>query len=151
MITGSSLIRHCTADTVAPEDGLGDEGVGSGPPPPEEDRWRRSDWINFHLAHDALPARRVVVQFDFPEQPPAHRRFWVLFQRSGAEICYAPPGLPIDLAVKAGSEALTRWHVGAIEWRDAVRSGAIQVTGPPALARALPTWNRRAVVAAPRS
>jgi|RhiMethySRZTD1v2_1073278.scaffolds.fasta_scaffold16929_7 DNA-binding HxlR family transcriptional regulator len=108
-------------------------------------------WINFHLAHDALPARRVVVQFDFPEQPPAHRRFWVLFQRSGAEICYAPPGLPIDLAVKAGSEALTRWHVGAIEWRDAVRSGAIQVTGPPALARALPTWNRRAVVAAPRS
>lgn len=102
-------------------------------------------WIKFHLAHEALPTRRIVVQFDFPEQLPPHRRFWVLFQRPDAEICYTPPGLPIDLSVIAGSEALTRWHVGALEWRDAVRSGSIQVTGPPALARALPTWNRRAI------
>ena len=102
-------------------------------------------WIRVHLATDLLPARRVVVQFDFPEQPPAHRRFWILFEPDGAELCYAPPGLPVDVSVTAGSEAFTRWHVGGIEWRDALRSGAIRVDGPRALARALPTWNQRAV------
>ena len=106
-------------------------------------------WITVHLARDRLPPRRVVVEFDFPEQPAPHRRFWILFESPAAEICYAPPNLPVDLAVTAGSEAFTRWHVGAIEWRDALRSGAIRVDGPRALARALPTWNLRAVPAQP--
>jgi hypothetical protein len=35
-----------------------------------------------------------------------------------------------------------RWHIGQLEWRDALRSGAIEVQGSPALARALPNWNR---------
>ena len=40
------------------------------------------------------------------------------------------------------SLAFARWHIGQIEWSDALRSGAIEVKGSPALARALPTWNR---------
>jgi hypothetical protein len=35
-----------------------------------------------------------------------------------------------------------RWHMGQLQWRAALRSGAIEVQGSPALARALPTWNR---------
>jgi hypothetical protein len=35
-----------------------------------------------------------------------------------------------------------RWHIGQIQWRDALGSGAIEVQGSPALARALPGWNR---------
>jgi hypothetical protein len=38
--------------------------------------------------------------------------------------------------------AFARWHMRQIRWRDALRSGAIEVRGSPALARALPTWNR---------
>ena len=106
-------------------------------------------WITVHLARDLLPSRRVVVQFDFPQQPAPHRRFWILFEAPGAEICYAPPGLPNDLSVTARSDAFTRWHVGALTWGEAVRTGAIRVEGPRALARALPTWNRRAGPARP--
>jgi len=40
--------------------------------------------------------------------------------------------------------AFARWHLGEIRWRDALRSGAIEVTGRRDLARALPTWNRNA-------
>ncbi len=40
--------------------------------------------------------------------------------------------------------AFARWHLGEIEWGDTLRSGAIEVSGSRALARALPTWNRRA-------
>jgi hypothetical protein len=35
-----------------------------------------------------------------------------------------------------------RWHMGLVEWTDALRSAAIEVQGAAALARALPTWNR---------
>ncbi len=104
-------------------------------------------WVTVHLARELLPARRVVVQFDFPQQPAMHRRFWILFEAPDAEICYAPPGLANDLSVTARSEAFTRWHVGAISWADALRAGAIRVEGPRALARALPSWNRRALPA----
>ena len=38
--------------------------------------------------------------------------------------------------------AFARWHLGEIRWRDALRSGAIEVNGSHALARALPTWHR---------
>ena len=39
--------------------------------------------------------------------------------------------------------AFARWHLGEIDWADALRCGAISVTGSSTLARALPTWNRR--------
>ena len=54
------------------------------------------------------------------------------------------PGGEEDLIVVVNDPvAFARWHMGEIEWRDALRAGAIEVKGSRALARALPTWNRR--------
>lgn len=103
-------------------------------------------WVRLHLRRDRLPRRRVVVQFDFPDQPRSHRRFWLLVEHGDAELCDASPGFPNDLVVTARSEAFMHWHVGTIEWREAVRRGEIRVEGPRALARALPQWNDRAVI-----
>jgi hypothetical protein len=44
--------------------------------------------------------------------------------------------------------AFAHWHLGKIEWDAALRSGAIEVSGSRALARALPKWNRRGGAAA---
>lgn len=86
-------------------------------------------WVEFHLAHERLPTRRVVVEFEFPEQPTRSRRFWVLFQRGATEVCYSWPGFENDLIVTARSEAFTRWHVGKLRWPDALRAGDIRVEG----------------------
>ncbi len=102
-------------------------------------------WVHVHLCRDKLPERRVVVQFEFPDQPPTYRRFWMLVEGGGAELCYSHPGFETTVEVTARNEAFTRWHVGAIEWRDAVRAGDIRIDGPRALCRALPTWNERAL------
>lgn len=98
-------------------------------------------WVHVHLRRDRLPARRVVVEFEFPEQPPAYRRFWILVEHGDAELCYAHPGFPPDVAVTARNEPFTRWHLGTLSWRDALRGGGIRVTGSRTLGRALPTWN----------
>jgi hypothetical protein len=62
-----------------------------------------------------------------------------------AEICERHPGGEEDLVVVVSDPvAFARWHLGELEWSDALRGGAIEVRGPSALARALPTWKRRA-------
>lgn len=101
-------------------------------------------WVHVHLRRDQLPARRVVVQFEFPDEPASHRRFWLLIERGDAELCYSRPGFEPELQVTARSRPFTLWHVGRLSWSEAVRSGSIRVTGPRSLARALPTWNERA-------
>ncbi|MGD8863348.1 MAG: winged helix-turn-helix transcriptional regulator [Myxococcales bacterium] len=101
-------------------------------------------WAHVHLRRDRLPARRVVVEFQFPEQPPQYRRFWFLVEGGELELCYVDPGFEPDLHVEARSVAFTHWHVGRLPWATALRSGEIRVQGPRALARALPSWNEHA-------
>jgi hypothetical protein len=56
----------------------------------------------------------------------------------------ADPGGEEELVVVVRDPvAFARWHLGEAEWGDALRCGAIEVTGSSTLARALPTWNRR--------
>jgi DNA-binding HxlR family transcriptional regulator len=62
-------------------------------------------WIHVHLRRDRLPARRVVVQFDFPEQRPATSRFWMLVEHGTAEFCSTHPKYESDLFVTATNQA----------------------------------------------
>ena len=100
-------------------------------------------WVRWYLARDSLPDARVVVRFDFPDRPRKAGQLWMIFDGDRTEVCRNSPGFDEDLIVTAASRALTEWHLGRIEWSDALRSGDIAVVGPPRLARALPTWNQR--------
>lgn len=106
------------------------------------------NWCHLYLAVDLLPAHRVVARFEFPDQPMKQRQMWVIFDRAESEVCLTDPGIEVDLVVTGESTALARWHLGRLEWAQALRAGAIRVTGPRDLTRALPTWNRRSVWAA---
>jgi hypothetical protein len=53
----------------------------------------------------------------------------------------------VELFVQAEPGALAEWHLGRIEWADALRAERIRVLGPRSLARVLPTWNRRSPAA----
>lgn len=108
---------------------------------PEVALW---SWCQVYLRRDLLPHdRRVVVRFDFryrdrPEQA------WLLIQKGDAELCAFDPGYGDDVVVTIHDPlAFIRWHLGHISWASALRSGALDVTGPRELVRALPTWNRR--------
>ncbi|MDP8961135.1 MAG: helix-turn-helix transcriptional regulator [Actinomycetota bacterium] len=99
-------------------------------------------WSKYHLDPEHLPEVRVLVEFRFPEEPPSNRRYWLLAEHRSAEVCYSHPGGEPDVFVTARSEAFTHWHLGRLEWRQALADGSITVSGPTSLARALPTWNR---------
>jgi hypothetical protein len=89
----------------------------------------------------------VVVLFEFPDQPLSNRWFWVVFDGERSEVCRKDPGFEVDLEVKAESMALAEWHLGRVEWSDALRANRIRVVGSRPLGSMLPTWNRRSAFA----
>jgi DNA-binding HxlR family transcriptional regulator len=104
-------------------------------------------WIKWYLIHELLPERRVVVRFDFLDLPKKGKRLWVIFHGDDSEICRTDPEFDEDLVVHAQARALAEWHLGRIEWTDAIHAQRIHVSGPRDLARGLPTWNRRSAAA----
>lgn len=102
-----------------------------------------NSWINTYLDYDTLPERRVVVRFEFTDQPPKTSAMWVIFDKHHPEVCRSNPGYEEDLIVKGEAVALAEWHLGRTEWTQVVTSGRITITGIPKFAKALPTWNQR--------
>lgn len=98
-------------------------------------------WCQVQLDRDALPDGRVVVRFEFPDQPPGSRLFWMLIEGRDAELCITDPGDEPALVVTADSVAFVDWHRGTATWAEAARGGRITTTGSDQLARLLPGWN----------
>lgn len=107
-------------------------------------------WVSWYLASERLPKHRVVVHFQFSGLPKKGSELWIIFDAERSEVCRKDPGFEVDLFVEAEPAALAEWHLGRIEWADALRAERIQILGPSALARALPTWNRRSAAAQAR-
>ena len=100
-------------------------------------------WATVFLNRDALPDQRVVVRFDF-DYAGKPDTAWLLLENGDGELCATDPGHGDDLIVEVhDTMTLARWHLGHIEWGNALRSGGIVVHGPTELRRALPTWNLR--------
>jgi DNA-binding HxlR family transcriptional regulator len=98
-------------------------------------------WCQEFLRRDLLPDRRVVVRFDF-SFGSRKTRGWLLLEEHEGELCRVDPGFGDDLVVTITDPlTFTHWHTGRLGWAAALRSGGIQVSGPRALSRALPTWN----------
>ena len=90
-----------------------------------------------------LPARRVVVRFEFRAFPPRCRGFstcWLVLERTGADVCLKDPGHDVDLVVTADAAAFARIWTGHVTFAQAVRTGGVQVDGPRDLVHAFPTW-----------
>ena len=98
-------------------------------------------WATCRLVDlDRVPRGGVVVRFDVRDDPG--RRFWMVLQQPRAELCTAFPGREEDLVVAIDMDSLVRWNLRRVSFPDLVASGAVRIDGPPALARALPSWIR---------
>ena len=97
--------------------------------------WR----VRQRIVDDALPDRRTVIEFNFPE---AHRgrRVWLLLDPSGSSVCERDEGFEVDLLVNADIGEFMRIWMGRSTWTDALESGKLRVQGPRDLVRAFPTW-----------
>lgn len=100
-------------------------------------------WCQLYLRRDRLPKRRVVVRFEF-DYRGRRQTSWLLIDDGDGELCAFDPGFGDDLIVSVHDPlSFAKWHLGQLGWGAALRTGAVTLTGPQDLRRALPTWNRR--------
>ena len=63
--------------------------------------------IHRHIAVDALPEGRTVLQFDFTDVPVASRQWWIVITDEGVDVCDADPGFDVRVAIETGLRTLT--------------------------------------------
>jgi DNA-binding HxlR family transcriptional regulator len=98
-------------------------------------------WCQSFVRRDLLPERRVVVRFEF-RRGGRRVNLWQLIEGREVEVCRFDPGFGDDLVVRIADPVMfAHWHLGRVRWGAALRAGGIEVSGPPDLRRALPTWN----------
>lgn len=89
---------------------------------------------------DALPEGRTVLELGFPDAPAGLRRWWLVLSRDEVDVCDTDPGFGTDVHLRAPLRTFVRVWRGDRPWNDAVRAGAIELHGPPAVCRQVPGW-----------
>jgi len=89
---------------------------------------------------DSFGARRTIVQFTFPEQPPAKREWWFLNEDGHCELCLKQPDHDADIYVEVSLEHIIRIWRGDITFTRAERDGLIEVDAPTGLRKAFGNW-----------
>jgi DNA-binding HxlR family transcriptional regulator len=126
--------------------GLADWGArhAFGDPRPEELDPETLLWWMHGRIDTASLTRRAVVQVEIADR---RRTYWLVLEPGDASVCYTDPGFEIDAVLAADLATLFRMWEGEIELLDAMRSGAIALTGARWVVRGLPGWLRLSPVA----
>jgi hypothetical protein len=81
-----------------------------------------------------------VVQFDFSGVPSNRRRYWLVFDEGGADLCLKPPGFDVDLQVSCGVRTLVEVWLGHVSLDRATRGGRLRIEGTRQDARKFRDW-----------
>lgn len=93
---------------------------------------------------DALPRRRVVMQFHFSDPELECNTYWAILQPGAeAEICSSIPGFDIDLYVETNRVSLYGILLGRATVAGEPANGQLYLSGDAVLARTMPQWLRR--------
>jgi DNA-binding HxlR family transcriptional regulator len=93
-----------------------------------------------NLALERLPEQPTTVAFWYRDVPGKRSRYWLRLERPDIELCLTNPGFPVDLSVETTIRTMVDIWMGHRDLKEALRSGAIQLDGPPKLTRAFPGW-----------
>jgi len=88
----------------------------------------------------AFPPGRVCVQFEFRDQPESKRRWWLVSDAAGIDLCPTDPGFEVDLFVSSDAKTLTQVVLGDVTLRNALARGGIELDGPRALRHSFEQW-----------
>lgn len=95
---------------------------------------------------DSLPDEKVAVTFQFRGRGHRsswlheHQMFWLVLDKPDVDLCFTDPGLDVGLDVLADLEAMTRVYLGQLSLDEALRTGAVELTGRRDMRSGFRTW-----------
>jgi DNA-binding HxlR family transcriptional regulator len=94
-----------------------------------------------NLDPTALPPRRCVIHFVYPELPAARRQWWLLIEPGPeVDLCLVDPGFDVDLYVTTDLRTMTAIWMGLMTVRKAKTEGKLVLTGDRQIASHMQTW-----------
>ena len=106
--------------------------------------------VRRNLRPDPMPARRVVVEFHYPELPSDQGRYWLIIAPDQpVDLCSIDPGFEIDLMVTADLRAMTSAWMGLSDFEAELRDQRIELDGDAKLAGSFTRWIGRSGLAGP--
>jgi len=92
-----------------------------------------------NVDHAVAPDGRTVVQFRFPDVPAGSRDWWLVITPDDADVCDVDPGFAVAVTVTASLRRMVEVWRGDVSWAAALREGAVEVDGPSAVRRVVPS------------
>lgn len=90
---------------------------------------------------DALPRRRVILQFRFSDPDLEYATYWAILQPGApVEICTSIPGFDIDLYIETNRVSLHGILLGRATVAGELANGQLYLSGDPVLARTMQRW-----------
>jgi DNA-binding HxlR family transcriptional regulator len=108
------------------------------PTPEELDPVLLMWWLRKRANIDRLPAKRIVVQFDFRGAKKA--TFWLILTTDDVSICLTEPGYEINVFITADLAIFLKLWAGRISYQEALINDDVRVEAIPRLIRAFPEW-----------
>ena len=103
-----------------------------------------------NLKPDPMPARKVVVEFHYPELLPDQARYWLIVSPDQpVDLCSIDPGHETELLVTADLRAMTSAWMGMSDFEAELRARRIELSGDARLSESFARWIGRSGLAEP--
>lgn len=90
---------------------------------------------------DALPERRTVIRFHFPDAKKGEETYWLIVKPGvPVDLCMNDPGFDVDLFIEAKLKAMTSYWLGFSSLRAETAQDRIAFHGNPLLIRTFDKW-----------
>jgi len=94
-----------------------------------------------NLNTDPVPSKWTVIEFIYPELPPAQRKWWLIVEPDRAiDLCHIDPGFDVDLYVTVDLRTMTEIWMGLKSVARAHDEGKLTMIGHRDLADRMQDW-----------
>ncbi len=94
-----------------------------------------------NLDTEPVPVKRAVIEFIYPELPPAQRKWWLIVEPDRTvDLCNIDPGFDVDLYATVDLRTMTEIWMGLKTVARARDDGSLCLVGRSDLADAMQTW-----------
>ena len=98
--------------------------------------WDMRRWLRL----SPEPKGRQVIQFEYPELPPARRNYWLVVEGTTVDLCSVDPGYEVDLFAQSSLHTMTAIWMGISTVQAELDAGRLELTGDMTLARSMQQW-----------
>lgn len=103
------------------------------------------------LPIDEWPRARTVLEFRLGGVASKASHWWLVVADGEADVCNSDPGFDVAATVETSLRALTQIWRGDTSWSRALLEGAVTLSGPSDVRRAIPIWlGQGSLAAVPR-